>query len=77
MRRYPQFRSTPSQVAALPSVGTAPTGSPTVARRRNPQFGRSLGLVATLPSLGVAAGGGAAFKAAWARNANVMIRTIT
>ncbi len=49
MRRYTQFRSTPSQVTTMPSVGSPPAVGTTVYRRRYPQFGRSPAQVRTLP----------------------------
>jgi hypothetical protein len=60
MRRYPQFRSSPSLVAPMPSVGSAgspPPATQTVVRRRRGQLSASPGTADTLVSVGTSVGG--------------------
>lgn len=66
MRRYPQLRSTPNLVAAIPSQGSAAVIQ-TSNRRRYPQLRGTLALVATLPSVGTPTAG-SAFQVALVRN---------
>ncbi len=58
MRRYPQFRSTPAQVVALPSVGGV-TETQTVRRRRGSALPGAPGNVQTLQGPPAVSGGGA------------------
>lgn len=77
MRRYPQFRSSPSLVAPMPSVGAAAEipATQTVVRRRRGQLSASPAVAEMLVSVGASGGGGGGgFQVVWARNANTIIK---
>lgn len=61
MRRYPQFRSSPTLVAPMPSVGAAGAApaAQTVVRRRRGQLSGSPSVAEMLVSVGASSGGSA------------------